>query len=121
MSKKDPNSTDGNEELDALRKRVNELEHAAEAAERDDGGVTKRGFVKAAWAAPVIMSVNLPNAVFAAPAMSPVSTPAPGTTAAPSGAPTDAPPTAVPGTAAPTPMPVPTASPTESPTPSPAI
>lgn len=81
MTKKDPNSnsTDSNEELDALRKRVNELEQAADAAEQDDGGVTKRGFVKAAWAAPVIMSVNLPNAVFAQSATSPVSTPVPGT------------------------------------------
>ncbi|MCR9138471.1 MAG: hypothetical protein NXI27_20890 [Alphaproteobacteria bacterium] len=113
MTKKDPDSVsnDSNDELEALRKRVNELEQAADAAEQDDDGITKRGLVKAAWAAPVIMSVNLPNAVFAQPAMSPGSVPmptlAPGTTAAPTRSPTGAPtapPTNTP-TASPTPLP----------------
>ena len=83
-------SSDSEAELEALRNRVRELEDAADAAEQaDEEGITKRGLVKAAWAAPVIMSVNLPNSVFAMPAMSPVTTSAP-TTMAP-GSPTNAP------------------------------
>ncbi len=99
MTKKDPNSAsaDDNEDLDALRKRVNELEQAADTAEQGDDGITKRGFVKAAWAAPVIMSVNLPNAVFAQSTVSPVSTPAPTSSPGATPAPTRARRTRAPG------------------------
>ncbi|MDF2369905.1 MAG: hypothetical protein P1V21_03840 [Rhizobiaceae bacterium] len=64
-------------ELEALRTQVEDLEQAADAAEQNEGTSTRRGVLQAAWAAPVIMSVNLPNAVFAASAVSPVSTPSP--------------------------------------------
>ncbi len=87
-------------ELEALRTQVEELEQAADVAEQNEGTSTRRGVLQAAWAAPVIMSVNLPNAVFAASAVSPVSHPSP--TSAPTTVPTLAPPTS-----APTPSPTP--------------
>ena len=81
-------------ELEALREQVRKLESSADAAEKNDGGITKRAVVQAAWAAPVILAVNLPKGVFAQSALSPVSTPAPtgaGPTLAPSQSPTSAP------------------------------
>lgn len=76
-------------ELEALREQVRKLESSADAAEKNDGGITKRAVVQAAWAAPVILAVNLPNGVFAQSALSPVSTPAPTQSpAAPQPAPT---------------------------------
>ena len=82
-------------ELEALQRRAIELEKAADAAERH--GPTKRDIAtSAAWVAPILLAVNLPTSVFAAPAVSPVSAP----TAAPTSAPTT-PPTTVP-TASPT-------------------
>ena len=66
-------------ELEALQEQVHKLESLADASEKNDGGITKRKVVQAAaWAAPVILSVNLPKGVFAQSALSPVSTPAPG-------------------------------------------
>jgi hypothetical protein len=91
-------------ELEALREQVHKLEGSADAVENGNGGVTKRDVMHAAWVAPVILSVNLPNAVFAQSALSPVSTPAPD-------APTRAPTTSAPTTSAPT-----TSAPTLSPT-----
>jgi len=79
-------------ELETLRMQVEELEQAADVAEQNEGTSTRRGVLQAAWAAPVIMSVNLPNAVFAASVVSPVSTPSP--TSAPTTSPTSAPTTA---------------------------
>ena len=88
-------------ELEALREQVRKLESAADAAEKNDGGITKRAVVQAAWAAPVILAVNLPKGVFAQSALSPVSTPAP-TSAGPTAAPTPSAPTVVPTPSAPT-------------------
>ena len=48
-------------ELEALRRQVEELEQAADTAEQTEDGSTRRNVLQAAWAAPVIMSVNLPN------------------------------------------------------------
>jgi len=76
-------------ELEALRHQVAKLEQAADAAEDDSVNEGKRGMLQAAWAAPVILSVNLPNAVFAQSVTSPVGTPAP--SGAPTSAPTSAP------------------------------
>jgi hypothetical protein len=90
-------------ELEALREQVRKLESSADAVEKNDGGITKRAVVQAAWAAPVILAINLPKGVFAQSALSPVSTPAPTQSpAAPTAAPTASPaaPTAAP-TAAP--------------------
>ena len=86
-----PTGTD----LKSLQRRAIELEKAADAAERH--GPSKRDIAtSAAWVAPILLAVNLPTSVFAAPAVSPVSAP----TAAPTSAPTT-PPTTVP-TASPT-------------------
>jgi hypothetical protein len=82
-------------ELESLERRAAELEKAADAVE--DRGPSKRDIAtSAAWVAPIMLAVNLPSAVFAAPAVSPVAAP----TAAPTSAPTT-PPTTVP-TASPT-------------------
>ena len=87
-------------ELEALQEQVHKLESLADAAEKNDGGITKRKVVQAAaWAAPVILSVNLPKGVFAQSALSPVSTPAP--TASPTSAPIIAPPVIAPPVIAP--------------------
>ena len=51
-------------ELEALQRRVDELEKSADIAETKSG-LSKRDVMKAAWAAPVVLSVNLPNTVFA--------------------------------------------------------
>jgi hypothetical protein len=96
-------------ELEALREQVHKLEGSADAVENGNGGVTKRDVMHAAWVAPVILSVNLPNAVFAQSALSPVSTPAPD-------APTRAPTTSAPTTSAPTTSAPTTSAPTLSPT-----
>ena len=86
-------------ELEALQEQVHKLESLADASEKNDGGITKRKVVQAAaWAAPVILSVNLPKGVFAQSALSPVSTPAPAPV--PTLVPTQAP--ATPPTQAPT-------------------
>lgn len=90
-------------ELVELRQRVQQLEEALEATERDEG-ITKRDIAKAAWVAPVIMAVNLPDSVFAQSTVSPVVTPAP--VVAPTPSPT------------PSPSPAPTPSPSPAPTPS---
>ena len=99
-AKSHPHSAEA--ELEALREQVRKLESSADAAEKNDGDITKRAVVQAAWAAPVILAVNLPKGVFAQSALSPVSTPAPTAvpTAAPTAVPTAAPtaaPAAVPG------------------------
>ena len=79
-------------ELEALQEQVHKLESLADASEKNDGGITKRKVVQAAaWAAPVILSVNLPKGVFAQSALSPVSTPAPTIAAPPTQTPTQAP------------------------------
>ena len=97
-------------ELESLQEQVHKLESLADASEKNDGGITKREVVQAAaWAAPVILAVNLPNGVFAKSALSPVSTPAP-TSAGPTTAPAP--------TAAPAPTTSPTKSPVEAPEPS---
>jgi len=88
-------------ELEALQEQVHKLESLADASEKNDGGITKRKVVQAAaWAAPVILSVNLPKGVFAQSALSPVSTPAPAPAPVPTLVPTQAP--ATPPTQAPT-------------------
>jgi hypothetical protein len=88
-------------ELESLRQQVQELEAAAGSDKQEDG-ISKRDIFQAAWVAPVVMAVNLPNNVFAQSATSPVATP---------------------GTPTPTPRPTPrpTPNPTLSPTPSPTI
>ena len=87
-------------ELEALREQVRKLESSADAAEKNDVGITKRAVVQAAWAAPVILAVNLPNGVFAQSALSPVSTGGGGGPGGPTPSPTPSSPT-------PTPQPVP--------------
>lgn len=92
-------------ELEALRQRARELERTADAAEQEPS-LSKREVAKAAaWVAPIVLAVNLPNAVFAAPAVSPVSAPTTAPTSGPTTAPTSAPTTA------------PTTAPTSAPTP----
>ena len=85
------------EELGALQQRVQDLEDAVRAAEGEEG-ITKRDVAKAAWVAPIVMAVNLPNSVFAQGAVSPVGGPTPSPTP-------------------PGPTPSPTPNPTPSPTP----
>jgi hypothetical protein len=86
MNKNDPtNTTDG----------------PAEEGDRVSEDITRREVVKRAWVAPVFVAVNLPKGVYAKSAISPVATPAPGTTA-PTGAPGTGAPTSAPGTIAPT-------------------
>ncbi|MEL6817519.1 MAG: hypothetical protein AAFP80_02590 [Pseudomonadota bacterium] len=70
-------------ELEALRQRVRELEEAVEFSASEEVDEERREIVKAAWVAPVVLSVNLPNSVFAQSALSPVGTQAP--TSAPTG------------------------------------
>jgi PT repeat len=107
-------------ELEALKRRAPVLEEAADAAERKER-VSKRDVAKAAaWVAPIVLAVNLPSSVFAAPAVSPVAAPTSGPTTAPTAAPTSAPtsaPTRAP-TSAPTraPTSAPTTAPTSAPT-----
>jgi hypothetical protein len=107
-------------ELEALRQRARELERMADAAEQEPS-LSKREVAKAAaWVAPIVLAVNLPNSVFAAPAVSPVSSPTTAPTTAPTSAPTAAPtraPTTAP-TSAPTraPTTAPTSAPTAAPT-----
>ncbi|MFN0264535.1 hypothetical protein ACKTEK_11710 [Tepidamorphus sp. 3E244] len=64
--------------------------------------ISKRDLIKkAAWVAPVIVSVKLPNTVYAQSAVSPVAPGSPSTTApttGPTAAPTTAPAAAVPST-----------------------
>ncbi len=105
-------------ELEELRRRVQDLEAAAEFAEQGEG-ISKRDVAQIAWVAPVVMAVNLPNSVFAQNAVSPVAAPTATQTATPTG--TNQPT----GTARPTRRPTnrptrkPTNRPTNQPSPSP--
>jgi hypothetical protein len=76
-------------ELEAFRQRARDLERDANAAEQESS-LSKREAVKAAaWVAPIVIAVNLPDSVFAA--SSPVAAPTSAPTAAPTSSPTAAP------------------------------
>jgi hypothetical protein len=77
-------------ELESLRQQVQELEAAAGSDKQEDG-ISKRDIFQAAWVAPVVMAVNLPNNVFAQSATSPVATPGPTPTPRPTRSPTPSP------------------------------
>jgi hypothetical protein len=108
-------------ELQGLREQVERLEQAVAASESDEVNPARRALTQAAWTAPILLSLNLPNSVFAGSVSSPVSTPGP-TTAPTPGAPTPGAPTSAP-TSAPTGPPTsaptgpPTIAPTSAPTP----
>ena len=71
-------------EVEATRRRIEELERGAE----QEDGITKRDVARGAWVAPLVMTVNMPNSVFAqaSPVVAPTSSRSP--TASPTVSPT---------------------------------
>lgn len=62
------------EKVEAARRSVQELDGTSAPKK----GITKRDVAKAGWVAPLVMTVNMPDRVFAQPSLSPVApTPSP--------------------------------------------
>jgi hypothetical protein len=73
--------------VDSTRRRIDELQKAAE----QEDGVTKRDVARAAWVAPLVMTVNMPTSVFAQVSPNGEPTPSPDATPSPTPSPTEVP------------------------------